>query len=604
MHKDWISVDPVKETMPPPYFVGQNALDLDDQTREIYQLLYPMYAKSINSKDYFNLVEWRYDVAAIWHHLLHSELGIASENPSQFYHEMERTKVVLVVPDLMDVRIVEEMMLVLLEDLHAQSVIIGTESPLSCVGAGLSTAVVIDIGAQATSVGLVEMGELTDASRILIGGDDITQVLFELLNENRFPLSRQLGTQLAPGGYHAPPPRNQELIEEIKEKWCTCLEHELAIQVVDLHLREPGEVTLKYQVKVYNEIYFAPLCLFYPSVVNIKEKLKSLKKYSNLLLGMTYQGCLQTGPSTEMLSPPVTVPWSLHPGLSSRTTLTVQLMYLDALMEQQELPVAKPFVLKHPCHERELRKMDVPDAVDDGEETSIEDPMDEDQPPSTEPALEGLITKTKEKGSAAPFHEAGAQVPIQEEKKAPPPIDPQNVTPNPAPLESETKEARCVPPLLTISTYAREWIGRPLDVVIHSLIQGVRTEDRMKKLYGSLIVLGGSAHIPGLASRLIEDRVRRSLPSNLSAGAASSGAGGANGVEWTVSVTPPPRDMDPRTLAWKGGTVLARLDCASDMWVTLGDLRAYGAGAAVAHRAGVVLAGSAIEAGISPVVEP
>ena len=64
-------------------------------------------------------------------------------------------------------------------------------------------------------------------------------------------------------------------------------------------------------------------------------------------------------------------------------------------------------------------------------------------------------------------------------------------------------------------------------------------EDRSRRLYSSILVVGSGALIPGLGY-MLEDRVR-------------SLKGG------TVSVIPPPREMDPGVLVWKGASVYARL---------------------------------------------
>lgn len=34
-----------------------------------------------------------------------------------------------------------------------------------------------------------------------------------------------------------------------------------------------------------------------------------------------------------------------------------------------------------------------------------------------------------------------------------------------------------------------------------------------------------------------------------------------------VQIIPPPRDVDPRVLCWKGGAVLGKMEAAADLWV-------------------------------------
>jgi actin-related protein 8 len=67
-------------------------------------------------------------------------------------------------------------------------------------------------------------------------------------------------------------------------------------------------------------------------------------------------------------------------------------------------------------------------------------------------------------------------------------------------------------------------------------------EDRSRRLYSSILVVGSCSLVPGLGY-MLEDRVR-------------SLKGG------TVSVIPPPRDIDPGVLVWKGASVYGRLKSA------------------------------------------
>ena len=67
-------------------------------------------------------------------------------------------------------------------------------------------------------------------------------------------------------------------------------------------------------------------------------------------------------------------------------------------------------------------------------------------------------------------------------------------------------------------------------------------EDRSRRLYSSILVVGSGSLVPGMGY-MLEDRVR-------------SLKGG------TVSVIPSPRDINPGVLVWKGASVYARLKSA------------------------------------------
>jgi|SRR5579862_1102067 len=69
-------------------------------------------------------------------------------------------------------------------------------------------------------------------------------------------------------------------------------------------------------------------------------------------------------------------------------------------------------------------------------------------------------------------------------------------------------------------------------------------EDRSRRLYSSILLVGSGSLIHGLGY-MLEDRVRS-----------------LKGGTGTVSVIPPPRDIDPGVLVWKGASVYARLKSA------------------------------------------
>ena len=38
-----------------------------------------------------------------------------------------------------------------------------------------------------------------------------------------------------------------------------------------------------------------------------------------------------------------------------------------------------------------------------------------------------------------------------------------------------------------------------------------------------------------------------------------------------VQIIPPPKDVDPRVLAWKGAAVLGKMDGVTDLWISAAD---------------------------------
>jgi len=72
----------------------------------------------------------------------------------------------------------------------------------------------------------------------------------------------------------------------------------------------------------------------------------------------------------------------------------------------------------------------------------------------------------------------------------------------------------------------------------------------------NILCVGGTALIPGLAAAL-EARLTAMLGNHF-----ATTTGDANNAP-KVTVIPPPRDMDPQVMAWKGMSVFARLEQAS-----------------------------------------
>lgn len=112
----------------------------------------------------------------------------------------------------------------------------------------------------------------------------------------------------------------------------------------------------------------------------------------------------------------------------------------------------------------------------------------------------------------------------------------------------------------------------PLDVAIwNSLLATSKgnfsanvAQERVKRFASNIVCFGGTALIPGLAGA-IEARLNNHL------------------INWHLflgldpnnppysTVSPAPRELDPRVLAWKGMAVLARLDSVQEMWIRRND---------------------------------
>lgn len=171
---------------------------------------------------------------------------------------------VLVLPDQFDHGYLCDLVTMMLRYMEFRGIIITQESTCATYGAGISSAVVVDIGAQKTTIACIEDGVCQTDSRISIGlgGDDITRTFASFLLANKFPYQEiDLNTTF-----------DWRLAELLKEKWCTMNEADISVQVYDFFARTPFKPTLKYQCKVYDEAFLAPLCLVYPDILTPKKK--------------------------------------------------------------------------------------------------------------------------------------------------------------------------------------------------------------------------------------------------------------------------------------------------------------------------------------------
>jgi len=102
----------------------------------------------------------------------------------------------------------------------------------------------------------------------------------------------------------------------------------------------------------------------------------------------------------------------------------------------------------------------------------------------------------------------------------------------------------------------------PLDAAIIHSIRAAGAADKVKKLLQVVLVVGGTALVPGLINAL-EGRLQAIALSLIP------------GTE-KVQVIPAPKEIDPRVLAWKGVSVLGKLDALSDLWVQESDWEMLG----------------------------
>ncbi|KAF8519013.1 hypothetical protein BU17DRAFT_76035 [Hysterangium stoloniferum] len=102
----------------------------------------------------------------------------------------------------------------------------------------------------------------------------------------------------------------------------------------------------------------------------------------------------------------------------------------------------------------------------------------------------------------------------------------------------------------------------PLDVAIFNSARAAGGDDKIRKYLQAVLVIGGTALIPGMAHAL-ESRLQ-AIASPL-----------VQNME-KVQIIPPPQNVDPRVLCWKGGANLGKMDAVADLWVSRPEWDALG----------------------------
>ncbi|KAL9027252.1 MAG: hypothetical protein Q9196_004196 [Gyalolechia fulgens] len=260
---DWTEI-PRDIRQAPAFITGKDALRIPDYSLPRYKLFWPLRHGWYNEHDYDQKRALYGDIATIIEEAIKTQLNIPRKK------EWAQYSCVLVVPDLYERHYVTQFLDMLLRDFGFGRVCFIQESLAATFGAGYTSACVVDVGAQKTSICCVEEGMCLENSRINLkfGGADVTETFIRMMLFDHFPyaeinLNRRYDCLLA---------------EEIKIKFCTLNEGDVSPQPADFHLRASGQDTRKYMFKTYDEILLAPQGYFQPSIFDHSLKLRDRRK--------------------------------------------------------------------------------------------------------------------------------------------------------------------------------------------------------------------------------------------------------------------------------------------------------------------------------------
>uniref|UniRef100_A0A8C4IPM7 Actin-related protein 8 n=1 Tax=Dicentrarchus labrax TaxID=13489 RepID=A0A8C4IPM7_DICLA len=247
----------------PPHLVGEEALHVNPS--DCYNIHWPMVRGQLNvhAGPGGSLTAVLADLETIWSHVIQKQLDIPLK-------DLKYYRCILLVPDIYNRQHIKEVVNMLLLNMGFSAIIVHQESVCATFGSGLSSACVVDVGDQKTSLCCVEDGVSHRNSRLCLayGGSDVTRTFFWLLQRAGFPYRDcQLSSRL-----------DCQLLQHLKEIFCHLDQDISGLQDHEFQTRLPESPALLYQVRLGDEKLEAPMGLFYPTTFGIVgQKMTSLQ---------------------------------------------------------------------------------------------------------------------------------------------------------------------------------------------------------------------------------------------------------------------------------------------------------------------------------------
>ncbi|XP_034393581.1 actin-related protein 8 [Cyclopterus lumpus] len=247
----------------PPHLVGEEALYVNPS--DSYNIHWPIVRGQLNvhAGTGGSLTAVLADLETIWSHVIQKQLEIPLK-------DLKYYRCILLVPDIYNRQHIKEVVNMLLLNMGFSAIIVHQESVCATFGSGLSSACVVDVGDQKSSLCCVEDGVSHRNSRLCLayGGSDVTRTFFWLLQRAGFPYRDcQLSSRL-----------NCQLLQHLKETFCHLNQDISGLQDHEFQTRLPEAPALLYQVRLGDEKLQAPMGLFYPTTFGIVgQKMTSLQ---------------------------------------------------------------------------------------------------------------------------------------------------------------------------------------------------------------------------------------------------------------------------------------------------------------------------------------
>ncbi|WFD20302.1 actin-like protein arp8 [Malassezia caprae] len=452
--------------------------------------------------------------------------------------ELSRYSVLSLVPDSFSRSDVRALGHVLMRHMGFAALHVQTEGLCATFGAGLSAACVVDLGATSIGIACVEEGLVLPETRITLsyGGRDMSAFFLEALRGSSFPYHEcDLAKRVA----------DAQLLDQLKERFATLQPSQVGLNLFDFLVRLPGAATQKYALRLYDEPILAGLMLFHPSVVPDKRLPRR-----------------------------------------ARTSAAT-----DAIASDEPEPNAVLTATNASLGGDEAAELSVHAAVDVTPTLAMLGCLGARLPDAAAAHVDPARAAPESAAAASPAPDVG-------EGSARPSPAPENAKSAKAALAvpqtsaMATQAAKCAAAATAAAAQGLDVVSEaactPLDrAVLHSLLAstgtregalGTGSEERLRRLANNIVCIGGAARIAGL-NEALEARVSMLLAEHYTPSDSARAPAvpvPAHFVAPQAVVIPPPRNLDPASLAWKGLAVLAHLDTMQELWVQAADWDTFG----------------------------
>ncbi|KAG7544248.1 hypothetical protein FFLO_03361 [Filobasidium floriforme] len=225
-----------------------------------YECRWPWKRRSLNTHDYRGTGPEVIlsDIQAILENALR-KLNPPVERGSYYQHS-----IALVIPDHSDKQYIEAIIKVLFQYMGFRQVGILQQAVCATFGAGLSSACIVDVGAQRSTVTCVDDGMMLAESRYVLnyGTDDVTTFYTELLKRISLPYKELDMSRRT----------DREMMDDLRIRTCIMLDQYVASNVWKFNSKNHKRPSIEYECQTFDQPVLAFSCFFDPRVMNWKVK--------------------------------------------------------------------------------------------------------------------------------------------------------------------------------------------------------------------------------------------------------------------------------------------------------------------------------------------